>query len=73
MARGPRLALGMDFAWARWLPGGTHLIAGAGTGPYLVDPATLSAKPLFFTRGHGHNIGNGQDINFTAAVLPLRR
>src|SRR5260370_25999840 len=26
MARGPRLALGMDFACARWLPCGTHLI-----------------------------------------------
>jgi hypothetical protein len=73
MARGPSLALGMDFAWARWLPGGMHLVVGAGTGGYLVDSATLSARPLFFARGHGHNIANSQDINFTAAVVPLRR
>jgi hypothetical protein len=70
VARAPRLALGMDFAWARWLPGGTHLIVGAGTGPYLVDSATLSARPLV---AHGRNIGNSQDINFTAAIVPLRR
>jgi hypothetical protein len=70
VARAPRLALGMDFAWARWLPGGTHLIVGTGTGPYLVDSATLSARPLV---AHGRNIGNSQDINFTAAIVPLRR
>jgi hypothetical protein len=56
----------------RWLPGGTHLIVGAGTGPYLVDSATLSAR-LLFARGHGRNIGSSQDINFTAAIVPLRR
>jgi hypothetical protein len=72
VARAPRLALGTDFAWARWLPGGTHLIVGAGTGPYLVDSATLSARPLL-ARGPGHNTGNSQDINFTAAIVPLRR
>jgi hypothetical protein len=73
LARGLSLALGMDFAWARWLPGGMHLIVGTGTGGYLVDSATLSARPLFSARGHGHNIANSQDINFTAAVVPLRR
>src|SRR6266516_126062 len=73
LARGPRLALGLDYAWARWLPGGTHLIVGAGTGPYLVDSATLSARPLFLARGHGHHAGSSQDINFTTAVIPLRR
>jgi hypothetical protein len=72
MARVPRLALGEDYAWARWLPGGTHLIAGAGTGPYLVDSVTLSATPLF-ARGERHTIGNSQDINFTAAIVPPRR
>jgi hypothetical protein len=73
MARGPRLALGMDFAWARWLPDGTHLIVGTGTGGYLVDSGTLSARRLFLSRGHGHTIGNGHDINFTAAVISARR
>ncbi len=74
VARLPRLALGQDVAWARWLPGGTHLMVGAGTGScYLVDSATLSARPLYFTRGHGHNIGISQDINFTAAIILGRR
>jgi hypothetical protein len=72
VARAPRLALGTDFAWARWLPGGTHLIVGTGTGPYLVDSATLSARPLV-AHGPGRNRGSSQDINFTAAIIPLRR
>ena len=71
VARSPRPVLGLDFGWARWLPGGTHLIVGAGTGGYLVDAATLSARRLL--PGHDHKIGNGQDINFTTAVVPLRR
>jgi hypothetical protein len=71
VARAPRLTLGTDFAWARWLPGGTHLIVGAGTRPYLVDSATLSARPL--VARHGRNRANSQDINFTAAIIPLRR
>jgi hypothetical protein len=74
MARGPRLALGQDIAWARWLPDGTRLIVGMGTGDcYLVDSATLSAEPLFLARGDGHHLGNSQDINVTAAIVPLRR
>ena len=72
VAQVPRLALGTDFAWARWLPGGTHLIVGAGAGPYLVDSVTLVARPLS-VRGRGHDIGSSQDINFTAAIVPLRR
>jgi len=38
----------------------------------MVDSATLSARPLV-ARGHGRNTGNSQDINFTAAIVPLRR
>lgn len=73
MARRPWLALGQDIAWVRWLPDGTHLIMGAGTpGGYLVGSATLSARP-FFARGRGHNTGDSQDINYTAAIIPLRR
>jgi len=52
----PRLALGIDIAWARWLPDGSHLIVGAGTG-YLVDAATLSAEPI-------------EGLDYTAAILP---
>jgi hypothetical protein len=73
VARSPRPVLGQDAGWARWLPGGAHLIVGAGTGGYLVDAATLSARPLLIAPGHGHSTGTGQDINFTAAVVPQRR
>jgi hypothetical protein len=63
---GVRVALGADIAWARWLPGGSSLIAGATTGGgYLVDVATLAARPLA-VRGRG-----AVDVNFTAAVVPL--
>ena len=63
---GVRFALGADIAWARWLPGGSSLIAAATTGSgYLVDVATLAARPLA-VRGRG-----AVDVNFTAAVVPL--
>ncbi len=70
MARGPRLPLGQDIGWALWLPDGRHLIVGTWPGISLVDSATLSARPLFLP--HGNNIGNSQEINFTAAILPPR-
>ena len=73
VARRPLLALGQDVGWARWLPDGTHLIVGVGTGGYLVDSATLSARPLLPARGHGHDTPNSQDINYSTAVVPLRR
>jgi hypothetical protein len=60
-----RLPLGMDIAWARWLPGGAHLIAGAATGTaYLVDTATLSARPLVVAPG------SAADVNYTTAIVP---
>lgn len=63
---GVRVALGADIAWARWLPGGSSLIADATTGSgYLVDVATLAARPLA-VRGRG-----AVDVNYTAAVVPL--
>jgi hypothetical protein len=66
IARAPRLTLGQDVAWARWLPGGTHLILGAGTGAsYLMDAATLSARPLTVTGGR-----TGGEVNDTAAIIP---
>ena len=68
---GPRITLGLDIGWAKWLPDGSHLIVGTGTGSYLVDSAALSARPLVLARAQGHN-ANSQDINFTAAILSPR-
>lgn len=63
----PRLSLplGEDIAWARWLPDGGHLIAGAATGTtYLVDTARLSARPLIGAPG------SAADVNYTTAIVP---
>ena len=70
MASELRLPLGQDVGWALWLPDGRHLVAGTAPRTYLVDSVGLSARPLFLARGH--NIGNDQEINFTAAILPPR-
>jgi hypothetical protein len=61
----PALELGMDIAWARWLPGGARLIVGAGSA-YLVDASTLSAEPLVTGRD------NTDGLNYTTAVVPWR-
>ncbi len=68
VAAGPGLAPGVDIASARWLPDRTRLIAGAVTGPYLVDSATLAAGPLRAAAGRG----GGPDVNCTLAILPPR-
>ncbi len=69
VAAAPGFALGIDIAWARWLPDRAHLIAGAVTGPgYLVDSATLAAQPLRAAATRDR----GPDINYTIAVLPPR-
>jgi hypothetical protein len=65
MAVRPRIALGQDLAWARWLPGGAHLIVGAGMVGYLVTAATLAARPLVVPPGRG-----SQAINWTVAIAP---
>ncbi|MDQ2812376.1 MAG: hypothetical protein M3Z75_11005 [Actinomycetota bacterium] len=49
--------------WARWLPGGHRLIVGAEQGSYAVDAQTLSVRALSFDPGN--------DINFSATVLPV--
>jgi hypothetical protein len=72
VARRPVITLGEDFDWARWLPDGRQLIIGAGAGGYLVDPATLAARPLVFAGRDGRRSGSGQGINFTAAIVPPR-
>ena len=62
----PRLVLGEDFAWARWLPDGAHLIVGpAADGSDLVDAATLAAEPLLVAHE------NSEDLDYTTAVVPL--
>jgi hypothetical protein len=62
----PALELGMDIAWARWLPDGARLIVGAGTA-YLVDASTLSAEPLVTGRD------NTDGLNYTTAIVSPRR
>jgi hypothetical protein len=64
---GPALELGMDIAWARWLPGGERLIVGAGIGrAYLVDAVTRSAEPLVTGRD------STDSPNYTTAIVPPR-
>jgi hypothetical protein len=73
VATEPRLALGIDIAWARWLPDGAHLIVGAAAGAsYLVSSATLSAEPLAAAPGRDHHRGDSLDINYTTAVIAER-
>jgi hypothetical protein len=64
-----RFTIGQDVAWVQWLPGGRQLLAGAGNGSYIVDAATLSARPLFFLHSRDHNIQDSQDVNYSAVVL----
>ena len=64
-----RFTIGEDVAWVRWLPGGRQLIAGAVTGSYIVDAATLSARQLFFLHSRDHNIQDSQDVNYSAVVI----
>lgn len=68
-----RLAGGCPPAWAAWLPDGRHLITGGLQASYVVTAATLSARPLYFMPGTDHDIENSQDINYSTAIVPLRR
>jgi hypothetical protein len=68
LARMPAIPLGLDYGWARWLPGGGRLIAGALAGGYLVDATTLTASPL-----HPHHGSPPASINYTAVVIPAGR
>jgi hypothetical protein len=73
VAQGPRLTLGIDIAWARWLPDGAHLIVGPAAGvTYLVESATLSAQPLAVAAGRAHDREKSLGINYTTAVIPPR-
>jgi hypothetical protein len=65
-----RLVTTEDVGWARWLPGGRQLIAGAGSGTYAVAAKTLAARPFSFLGSPGEDIMSSADINFSATVLP---
>lgn len=62
MIAGVLMGVGLDSDWIRWLPGGTSLITQASR-DYLVNTATLAARPFRFT-------GTAQDINFSAELIP---
>lgn len=57
-----RMTVGEDADWVRWLPGGTRLVVQASRN-YVITAATLAARPFRFT-------GGGQDINFSAELIP---
>jgi hypothetical protein len=59
-----------DVGWARWLPAGNRLIAGAEAGSYAVNAVTLAARPFSFSGSPRRDIENSGDINFSATVLP---
>jgi hypothetical protein len=63
------LPMGMDVAWARWLPGGTMLLAGGSTFSGVVNSATLSVRPYYFVHGRDHYIEDSQDVNYSAIVI----
>jgi hypothetical protein len=64
-----RLVTTEDVGWARWLPGGNRLIAGAEGGSYAVDAVTLATRPFSFG-SPGEDINSSGDINFSATILP---
>ena len=58
-----RLTVGEDADWVRWLPGATRIVVQANR-DYFVTVATLQARPFRFA--------GGQDINFSAELIPAR-
>lgn len=59
-----------DVGWARWLPTGNRLIAGAEAGSYAVNAVTFAVRPFSFSGSPRRDIENSGDINFSATVLP---
>src|SRR5258708_5366055 len=60
-----------DSGWARWLPTGQQLLAGAAEGSYAVNAATLAARPFSFFTLPGQAPG-GQDIHSSATLIATR-
>ena len=65
-----RLVTTEDVGWARWLPGGNRLIAGAEAGSFAVNAVTLAARPFSLSGSLGRDIENSGGINFSATVVP---
>jgi len=61
-----------DAAWARWLPPGRQLLAGAIGTTYLVDVKTLVTRPMYFDGADTrlHSIMGSPDLNFSTIVVP---
>lgn len=70
LVRTARLVTTEDVGWARWLPPGKRLIAGAESGSYAVNAVTLAARPFSLSGSPGRDIENSGDINFSATVVP---
>jgi hypothetical protein len=70
---GARTQMGEPVSWARWLPDGRHLLAGGLDASYLVNPSTMTARPMFFIHGPDHYIEASEDLNYSAVVVPLRQ
>ena len=59
-----KMTVGEDADWVRWLPGGRTLVA-EGYRDYLVNAATLAARPFHFTP-----IRYGVYIDYSAELIP---
>jgi hypothetical protein len=70
LVRTARLVTTEDVGWARWLPAGNRLMAGAEAGTYAVNAVTLAARPFSFSGSPSRDIENSGDINFSATVVP---
>ena len=70
LVRGARLVTTEDVGWARWLPGGKRLIAGAESGSFTIDAVRLTARPFSFSGSPGQDVENSGDVNFSATILP---
>jgi hypothetical protein len=58
-----RQTVGAETEWVRWLPGGARLVVLANR-DYLVTASSLAARPFRFA--------GGQEVNFSAELLPAR-
>jgi hypothetical protein len=60
-----------DSGWARWLPNGRLLLAGAAEGSYAVSAVTLAARPLRFFGSPGQ-APDGRDISYSTTIIVPR-
>jgi hypothetical protein len=60
---GVRFPLGIDLAWARWL-NRTELVSEGASANFLVDAASLSAKPVAF-----FHPGSDEEVDYSTVVV----